>query len=487
MLKHRSKLLPLLIGFLFIQLFSVVTPAAAAEVKDLASCSSFARPAVERLVQEGILSGDQNGYFNPKSPVTRGQMITIIVRSLELNQDSVPAVPSFKDVPSDHWANQYVETALEKGIAAGISSDEFGVDAECTREQMAAMFVRSFSILDPGFVSTTLPSVDLTTYNDNQKVSSWAKNSIGFSLYSGLLYGTTSSTISPDAMATREQAAVLVDRFLNRKDTIIADRQALALLEQASTKLQSAASFASTSDVKCSYTLWSPWLDLPGNFDINVSSIDEIVWPDSLHSKIRMEADGLTQDQIPDYEEESYLKDNIIYENSITGSTVGGWKQYAPLTTQEVQQVMNGIRDSLSNMTETGLEAHRTGLCTVEDAVVNGGRGYKITYTGNINDLSTYLNGSMSGLLSQYSGVNESIQEIMSSFTSASYTQIFYVSAIDGRLYGIDLTNHIDCKQTANPDVMPIKSMDITLLTSSYKYDTVSITVPDEAKNSPTN
>jgi len=142
----------------------------------------------------------------------------------------------------------------------------------------------------------------------------------------------------------------------------------------------------------------------------------------------------------------------------------------------------------LSNMTETGLEAHRTGLCTVEDAVVNGGRGYKISYTGNINDLSTYLNGSMSGLLSQYSGaVNESIQEIMSSFTSASYTQTFYVSAIDGRLYGINITNHIDCKQIANPEVMPIKSMDITLLSSSYKYDTVSITVPDEAKNSPTN
>jgi len=350
------------------------------------------------------------------------------------------------------------------------------------------MFVRSFSILDPGFVSTTLPSVDLTTYNDNQKVSSWAKNSIGFSLYSGLLYGTTSSTISPEAIATREQAAVLVDRFLNRKDTIIADRQASALLEQASIKLQSAASFASTSDVTCSYTLWSSWLDLPENFDININSTDEIVWPNSLHSKIRMETDGLAEDQIPDYQEESYLVDNIIYENSVTGSTVTGWKQYAPLTTQVVQQVMNGIRESLSKMTETGLEAHQTGFCTVEDAVVNGGRGYKITYTGNINDLTTYLNGSMSLLLSQYSGaINESIQEMMSSFTSASYTQTFYVSAIDGRLYGIDITNHIDCKQSANPDVMPIKSMDITLLSGSYKYDTVSITVPDDAKNAPTN
>lgn len=484
---QRFYILALSLALVMGSLLTFVQPAAAAvELKDLAECSDYARPAVERLVAQEVISGDENNYFNPKTAVTRGEIITIIVRALDIEALNLPDTASFKDVPKGHWANNYVETAYARGIVKGVSSDRFGVNQKCTREEMATMFVRSFNILDESGSKLALPTVDMTTYTDNQAVSTWAKDTVGFALYSGLLFGTSATTLSPQAMAVREQAAVLIDRFLARYDTIKSDRQATALLNQAQNNLANTMMLSNHSTSSSQFTLWAPLTDLPQKFAVTTDTVNQAIWPNLMHSITKMEMPGLPQDEYPPYSFEQYLADRIVYEKVIDGNTTAGWERYSPLNETEASEIMGIAKENLTALLDPGLLAHQTGKCTVDEAVVNGAPGYKITYTGSITDLRSYLLNVLPKLIPQDTSSPQNwLEDLVAAVTAASYTQTYYIGVSDGKLWSTNLKVQIDCRQTNSNDTMPIKTMIIDAATDNYQYDGVSMTLPEEARSAP--
>lgn len=54
------------------------------------------------------------------------------------------AGPTFTDVPTTHWAYDFVEEAVENGWVAGIGDGKFGPDQSVTYAQFATMLVRAF-------------------------------------------------------------------------------------------------------------------------------------------------------------------------------------------------------------------------------------------------------------------------------------------------------------------------------------------------------
>lgn len=480
MLKRFAHLTLLLAIVLAVQLFTAVPMVSASELKDLANCSDYSRASVERLYANGVISGDPNGYFNPQSPVTRGEMVTIIVQALDPSEASIPTAAQFNDVPLSHWASPYVETAFEKGVVAGVSADTFGVDDTCTREQMASMFVGCLKALDPDFGANQLPSADLSIYTDNDRVSSWAKNKIGFALYSGLLYGVDSYVIGPLQTATREQAAVLVDRLITRQETILTDWYATKLLEIASANILDAESFANTSSVNSKYVLWAPWQESSDHFEVKLNSIDQIAWP-SLYSKFSAQVEG--SEQFPIVSEEMYLVDNIFWH---LGADASGWHSHGVMSPSQQAQMATELAGALSDITMVELEAHQRGKCTIEETTVNGTPGFKITYTANFESLSEFTGGPLYPVLSQNSVPGSApFKELINSTTnsfypSGSYVQTFYISALDGRLYGTSLNGKVyNQRQTINSNLMPVKSIDITSSSQDYVYNSIVITKPD--------
>ncbi len=189
-------------------------------ISDLEQSSSYARQSIDYLSNRNIIMGDLKGNFYPGQNITRAQMITIIVRSLGLDITNIPGQATFKDVPKSHWANPYVETAYREGIVTGISSDLFGVNDLCTREQMTVMFVRalgvSYSSIHAGPVMENVNNL-----SDRKKISNWAVGYVEFALETGLMTGTGGSAFDPKSFARREQAAVVTHRFLSNKDIIM--------------------------------------------------------------------------------------------------------------------------------------------------------------------------------------------------------------------------------------------------------------------------
>lgn len=57
-----------------------------------------------------------------------------------------PAVASFDDVPTNHWAFQYVEALAHSGITAGCGGDNYCPDANVSRAQMAVFLAKALGL-----------------------------------------------------------------------------------------------------------------------------------------------------------------------------------------------------------------------------------------------------------------------------------------------------------------------------------------------------
>ena len=70
------------------------------------------KEAVEVMNAAGVLIGDENGNFNAKANLTRGQACKIIAY-LDLGGKTADAIKGtgvvFTDVPASHWAAGYIE------------------------------------------------------------------------------------------------------------------------------------------------------------------------------------------------------------------------------------------------------------------------------------------------------------------------------------------------------------------------------------------
>ncbi|SCZ10141.1 S-layer homology domain-containing protein [Alkaliphilus peptidifermentans] len=192
---------------------------AGGEFRDINLSSDYAKESIIELAANSIIKGDENGYFKPANTVRRGEMITMIVRALEVDTNDLPDVATFKDVPTNHWAFKYVEAAHREGIVKGISPDEFGVDLESTREQMAAMFVRALGITDN--YNEAKPHFEGLV--DKDLVSYWAIEEVEAALATGLMQGVENNRFAPQGAAKREQVAVIIHRFIKNRDDLLAE------------------------------------------------------------------------------------------------------------------------------------------------------------------------------------------------------------------------------------------------------------------------
>ena len=98
--------------------------------------------AIEVLKAVGVMTGDQNGKFNPDKLVTRAEMAVVMANLLKLNvKDFVGAKTPFTDVPE--WANAYVAACYADGITAGVSATQYDSNASVTTAQAALMMMKA--------------------------------------------------------------------------------------------------------------------------------------------------------------------------------------------------------------------------------------------------------------------------------------------------------------------------------------------------------
>jgi N-acetylmuramoyl-L-alanine amidase len=120
--------------------FTAKSSEAAVSFYDLDS-THRAYPEVSYLAGGKIVNGT-GGYFYPNREVTRAEAATMLGRALNLN--GTKRVTWFKDVDSSSFASGYIQSAAEKSIISGYQDGTFRPDNKVTRGEMALLINRAF-------------------------------------------------------------------------------------------------------------------------------------------------------------------------------------------------------------------------------------------------------------------------------------------------------------------------------------------------------
>ncbi len=163
--------------------------------------------AVNYVTLTGLMNGTGDG-FSPNLAINRGMMVTVLYRMAGFPE--VTAENPFTDVPADTWYTDAVIWASENGITAGTSETTFSPTNSLTREQLATFFYRFADFENPDPIEIT---GELTGFTDADQVASYATDAMKWAIGEGLISGTTETTLSPKATATRAQVATILMRY----------------------------------------------------------------------------------------------------------------------------------------------------------------------------------------------------------------------------------------------------------------------------------
>lgn len=181
-------------------------PAAAAGFRDVPA-SSWAAQSIERCVKQGWFQGESATTFGVGHPMTRAAFAVVLCRFFGWEMVT-PQKGTYEDVQDPSaWYYSAVETAYANG-AITRQTDTFRPADSITREEMAAMLVRA---LGYGTIAGLAQEVS-APFRDTTTNAGY----IAMAYELGIVNGTSGTTFEPDQAATREQAAVILDR-LNQK------------------------------------------------------------------------------------------------------------------------------------------------------------------------------------------------------------------------------------------------------------------------------
>lgn len=180
---------------------------------------SYAKEAILKLKDSGVVSGEGDGKFYPKRVITRAEASKFIVLALGLEQDPMGA-RAFKDIPKESWYAGYVGALAKAGILQGTSASSFSPKAQVTREQLAVLFIRAM-----GLQEQLIDNKGFTSITDWDKVSEWAKPSVQLAMNIDFMKGIDNENGSirfePKASAERQAIALLTNEMITNKSMFI--------------------------------------------------------------------------------------------------------------------------------------------------------------------------------------------------------------------------------------------------------------------------
>ncbi|MCL2843802.1 MAG: S-layer homology domain-containing protein, partial [Oscillospiraceae bacterium] len=204
----------------------VITPPEGYEVVEGEDGTLLVRPV--REFHEAYMFGvrrDGTLYFDPTDNITRAQVAAILARTMIDEFDSsvhsdyyelpegMDSFDEFSDVAPNNWFYHYVAWAYHEGLVQGIGGDRFAPNALITREQLAAMLVRTLDVEDRE--TAVGPTMD---FPDAGTISSWAPVYVYNAFRQGWMIGDRGGNFRPAENIMRAEVATAVNRMLGRVD-----------------------------------------------------------------------------------------------------------------------------------------------------------------------------------------------------------------------------------------------------------------------------
>ncbi|WP_339833102.1 SwmB domain-containing protein [Paenibacillus sp. FSL R7-0272] len=175
--------------------------------------SDWSREALTELASKWIITSDNLDKYNTKTNITRAEFAELVARGLGLKPDA--SATSFTDLGRKPETNGYIGAAVKAKIIQGVGNGKFQPNSPVTREQMAIMLVKAMDFVGQPPALQEKAEDTLKVFKDKAKIKG-SKDSVAKAVQTGIIQGHLDETFRPTGKATREQAAVMLKRMLDR-------------------------------------------------------------------------------------------------------------------------------------------------------------------------------------------------------------------------------------------------------------------------------
>lgn len=174
----------------------------------------WAENYINRAVNYGFVLGYPDGTFVPDRPVSRAEF-TKMVNSAFGNSGT--ANLSFTDVPYYEWYYDQVSKAVSAAYVTGYEDNTFRPGNNITRQEAAVMIAR--------LVPTYGSSKSITGYQDYSSISDWARAALIKVTGKGYLGPYSGGLLHPTDKLSRAQAAKIIVDILEKENIVASDPQ----------------------------------------------------------------------------------------------------------------------------------------------------------------------------------------------------------------------------------------------------------------------
>lgn len=172
---------------------------------DLQYTPAEMKNSVTSLAAIGVLTGKENGKFEPKEVLTRAELAAVICRALGL--DAPKDKSAFSDTPSDAWYFDYVLAARDLGLIEGFEDGSFHPNSTVTNEQIITIAARCLEMNGLSPKSCTLPYID--------SINAWVQPYLETAHSYGIDLPYSDNTFHGQRAVSRGDTAVIINRLLN--------------------------------------------------------------------------------------------------------------------------------------------------------------------------------------------------------------------------------------------------------------------------------
>lgn len=187
----------------------VAPPAATAVEFPDVPADYWAQPFITDLSQRGIITGLEDGTFQPDQPVNRAQYASLIQGILPPEQRQEPI--AFSDVGADFWAATAIDAAVKAGFLKGFPNGTFQPDQPVSHVQILASLTNGLQLSQPAPTATAA----LNVFTDANQIPEWAIPIVATATQEGLVVNHPNpEQLQPNEPATRAEVAATLYQAL---------------------------------------------------------------------------------------------------------------------------------------------------------------------------------------------------------------------------------------------------------------------------------
>lgn len=168
----------------------------------------WAKDAIISLAQMNVINGKGDMKFCPNDAITREEAVKIIAAAF-LGGGADGASTAFADVDPNAWYAPYVAKASERGAVNGISADTFGVGMNITRQDMAVICAKVYSLSVPSQTTEITETTEIP-FGDDADIADYARDGVYLLKKLGIVNGDNNGMFNPRSPITRAEAAKLI-------------------------------------------------------------------------------------------------------------------------------------------------------------------------------------------------------------------------------------------------------------------------------------